>query len=105
MTNHDALGYFMAEYGLRFVGSIYPSLDVSAEPDPAQLAALADTIRAQGVTAIFSEQAVNPKLARAIAGKPGRAWSIRRCTRTRSDHPNPVQEPIPSRGCCCMTRG
>ena len=71
VTDHDALGYFMAEYGLRFVGSIYPSLDVSAEPDPAQLAALADTIRAQGVTAIFSEQAVNPKLARAIADETG----------------------------------
>ena len=71
VTDHDALGYFMAEYGLRFVGSIYPSLDVSAEPDPAQLAALADTIRAQGVTAIFSEQAVNPKLARAIAEETG----------------------------------
>jgi ABC-type Zn uptake system ZnuABC Zn-binding protein ZnuA len=67
VTNHDALGYFMAEYGLRFIGSVFPSLDVSAEPNPAQLAALADTIRSAGVTAIFSESAVNPRLARAIA--------------------------------------
>ena len=71
VTNHDALGYFVAEYGLRFVGSIFPSLDVSAEPNPAQLAQLADTIRSAGVTAIFSESAVNPKLAKAIADETG----------------------------------
>jgi len=71
VTNHDALGYFLAEYGLRFVGSVFPSLDVSAEPNPGQLADLADTIRREGVTAIFSESAVNPRLARAIAHETG----------------------------------
>jgi ABC-type Zn uptake system ZnuABC Zn-binding protein ZnuA len=71
VTNHDALGYFMAEYGLHFIGSVFPSLDVSAEPNPAQLAALANTIRSAGVTAIFSESAVNPRLARAIAAETG----------------------------------
>jgi ABC-type Zn uptake system ZnuABC Zn-binding protein ZnuA len=71
VTNHDALGYFLAEYGLRFVGSIFPSLDVSAEPNPAQLADLAETIRREAVTAIFSESAVNPKLAEAIAAETG----------------------------------
>lgn len=71
VTNHDALGYFVAEYGLSLVGSVFPSLDVSSEPNPAQLAALADTIRAQGVKAIFSESAVNPKLAQAIAQESG----------------------------------
>jgi zinc/manganese transport system substrate-binding protein len=71
VTNHDALGYFMAEYGLRFVGSVFPSLDVSADPNPAQLAELADTVRSEGVTAIFSESAVNPRLAAAIAAETG----------------------------------
>jgi len=71
VTNHDAFGYFIAEYGLRLVGSVFPSLDVSAEPNPAQLAALADTIRREGVTAIFSESAVNPRLAQAIANETG----------------------------------
>jgi ABC-type Zn uptake system ZnuABC Zn-binding protein ZnuA len=71
VTNHDALGYFIAAYGLHFVGSVFPSLDVSSEPDPAQLAALSDTIRRTGVTAIFSESAVNPKLAKAIADETG----------------------------------
>jgi ABC-type Zn uptake system ZnuABC Zn-binding protein ZnuA len=71
VTNHDAFGYFIAAYGLRLVGSVFPSLDVSAEPNPAQLAALADTIRREGVTAIFSESAVNPRLAQAIANETG----------------------------------
>ena len=71
VTNHDALGYFIDEYGLRFVGSVFPAVDVEAEPDPRQLAELADTIRAEGVTAIFSESAVNPRLAEAIAAETG----------------------------------
>jgi zinc/manganese transport system substrate-binding protein len=71
VTNHDALGYFIDEYGLRFVGSIFPSLDVSADPNPSQLAELADTIRREHVAAIFSESAVNPRLARAIADETG----------------------------------
>jgi len=71
VTNHDAIGYFVAEYGLHLVGSVFPSLDVSSEPNPAQLAALADTIRSEGVTAIFSESAVNPRLAQAIAQESG----------------------------------
>jgi len=71
VTNHDAMAYFVAAYGLHFVGSVFPSMDVSSEPDPAQLARLADTIRSAGVTAIFSESAVNPKLAKAIANETG----------------------------------
>lgn len=71
VTNHDALGYFIDEYGLRFVGSVFPSLDVSAEPNPAQLAELIDTMRAEDVAAVFSESAVNPRLAQAIADESG----------------------------------
>jgi len=69
VTNHDALGYFIDEYGLRFVGSIFPNLDVSAEPNPRDLAELIETIRREGVVAIFSESAVNPELARTVAAE------------------------------------
>jgi ABC-type Zn uptake system ZnuABC Zn-binding protein ZnuA len=71
VTNHDALGYFIHEYGLRFVGSVFRSLDVAAEPSPAELAQLIETVRAEGVVAIFSESAVNPELARAVAEETG----------------------------------
>lgn len=67
VTNHDAFGYFIDEYGLRFVGSIFPSLDVEAEPSAGELAELIGTIRAEGIVAIFSESAVNPELARTVA--------------------------------------
>jgi len=69
VTNHDALGYFIDEYGLRLVGSIFPNLDVSAEPSPRDLAELIETIRSEGVVAIFSESAVNPELARTVAAE------------------------------------
>jgi zinc/manganese transport system substrate-binding protein len=71
VTNHDALGYFIDEYGLRFVGSIFPNLDVSAEPSPRDLAELIETIQREKVVAIFSESAVNPELAQTIASETG----------------------------------
>ncbi len=67
VTDHDALGYFIDEYGLVFVGSIFPSLDVSSEPSARDVERLVEEIRSQGVRAIFSESSVNPALARAVA--------------------------------------
>jgi ABC-type Zn uptake system ZnuABC Zn-binding protein ZnuA len=69
VTDHDALGYFIDEYGLEFVGSIFPSLDVSSEPSARDVERLVEEIRAQGVRAIFSESSVNPALARAVAAE------------------------------------
>lgn len=69
VTDHDALGYFIDEYGLDFVGSIFPSLDVSSEPSARDVELLVDEIRSQGVRAIFSESSVNPALAQAVAAE------------------------------------
>jgi zinc/manganese transport system substrate-binding protein len=71
VTNHDALGYFIEEYGLHFVGSVFPNLDVSSEPSPQELADLIETIRGAGVVAIFSDSAVNPELAETVAAETG----------------------------------
>ena len=49
----------------------FPSLDVSAEPNPAQLAELVEVLRRESVRAIFSESAVSPALAEAIAAESG----------------------------------
>src|SRR5690606_40063752 len=67
VTDHDALAYFIDEYGLEFIGSIFPSLDVSSEPSAQEIEAMVAEIRAQGVTAIFTESSVNPRLAAAVA--------------------------------------
>lgn len=71
VTDHDALGYFIAEYGLVFVGSIFPSLDVSADPSARDIELLVDQIREHDVRAIFTESAVNPQLAEAVAAETG----------------------------------
>ena len=67
VTDHDALGYFLEEYGLRFIGSVFSSLDVSAEPGAQEIEALVSAIRNEDVRAIFVESAVDPRLARAVA--------------------------------------
>lgn len=67
VTDHDALGYFIDEYGLEFVGSVFPSLDVASEPSAQEVEALVAEIRDRGVTAIFTESSVNPRLASAVA--------------------------------------
>ena len=67
VTDHDALGYFIDAYGLEFVGSVFSSLDVSSEPSAQDIEALVAEIREQGVTAIFTESSVNPRLAAAVA--------------------------------------
>jgi ABC-type Zn uptake system ZnuABC Zn-binding protein ZnuA len=71
VTNHDAFGYFAAHYGIAVVGSVIPSLSTSAEPSARSLAALIGRIRAQHVSAIFTESSLNPGLERQIAGEAG----------------------------------
>lgn len=59
VTNHDALGYFARRYGFVVLGSVLPSTSTLVEASPAELDALADTIRdandGAGVPAIFAE--------------------------------------------------
>ncbi len=67
VTDHDALGYLLDEYGLTFGGSLFPSLDVTAEPSARDIEELVAAIRQADVRAIFTESAVDPRLARAVA--------------------------------------
>jgi ABC-type Zn uptake system ZnuABC Zn-binding protein ZnuA len=71
VTDHDALGYFLDEYGLEFLGSVFPSLDVSADPSARDIEELVNLIRENDVHAIFFESAVNPQLAEAVAAETG----------------------------------
>ena len=75
VTDHDALGYFIDEYGLEFLGSVFPSLDVSADPSARDIEELVTLIRENDVHAIFSESAVNPQLAEAVAAETGATLS------------------------------
>jgi zinc/manganese transport system substrate-binding protein len=75
VTDHDALGYFIDEYGLEFLGSVFPSLDVSADPSARDIEELVSLIRENDVPAIFPESAVNPQLAEAVAEETGATLS------------------------------
>ena len=71
VTNHDAFGYYVARYGLQFVGSVIPSFDTSAELSAKDLTELVGRIRATGVKAIFSESSLPPKTADTVGREAG----------------------------------
>jgi zinc/manganese transport system substrate-binding protein len=71
VTDHDALGYLAAAYGFEVVGTVVPGGSTLAEPSSADLAALAATIEAEGVPAIFTNSASPTALADAVAGEVG----------------------------------
>jgi zinc/manganese transport system substrate-binding protein len=71
VTNHEVLRYFADRYGFEVVGAVIPSLTTGAGASAADLEALADTIRAAGVPAIFGETTSSTQLADALADEVG----------------------------------
>jgi ABC-type Zn uptake system ZnuABC Zn-binding protein ZnuA len=71
VTNHDAFGYFIQRYGLRFVAAVIPSSNKEAQASAKDLAALQETIRREDVHVIFAETEVDPKVARELASDTG----------------------------------
>ncbi|GIG19917.1 zinc ABC transporter substrate-binding protein [Cellulomonas chitinilytica] len=69
VTSHEAFGYLAHRYDLHQVG--ISGLDPDAEPSPKRLAAVEDIVREEGVTTIFFEQLVSPKVARTLAADLG----------------------------------
>lgn len=68
VTNHEFLAYFAARYDFEIVGVVIPGGTTLAEPSPRELAALIETIRDEGVRAIFAEVSDPGALAGMIAG-------------------------------------
>jgi ABC-type Zn uptake system ZnuABC Zn-binding protein ZnuA len=72
VTNHDALGYLAHEYGFTIVGDALGSVNAEAvEPSAAQIAALADAIRAEGIPAIFAENVEGSQVIEQVAREAG----------------------------------
>ena len=71
VTNHDALGYFAARYGFEILDTVIPGGATLADPSSAELAALVETIRHEGVPAIFAETIESTALADALALEAG----------------------------------
>lgn len=66
---HEAYGYLAEAYDFEQVG--ISGIDPDTEPSPARLAEIGDVVRAEGVTTIFTESLVNPKVAETLAGDLG----------------------------------
>jgi zinc transport system substrate-binding protein len=64
VVSHDAFGY-LDRYGLEFAP--IAGLSPGAEPTPADLSRLQDLIRAEGITTVFSERLVSPRVAEGLA--------------------------------------
>jgi zinc transport system substrate-binding protein len=69
VVSHDAFEYLGRRYGLHIVA--IAGLSPDAEPSARHLAALADLVRTDGVTTVFSERLASPALARTLAGDVG----------------------------------
>jgi zinc transport system substrate-binding protein len=79
VTAHEAFGHLATRYGLtqRSIAGFSPE----AEPDAARMAELADLIRRDGVTTVFTEELVSPRVAEALAREAG----------VRTDVLNPIE--------------
>ncbi len=89
VTNHDAFGYYIDHYGLKFVGSVIPSLETNAQPSAQETANLIRKIQQEKVPAIFTEAAVNPKLEEQIAKDAGVKVVATLCADSLSDASGP----------------
>ena len=69
VTNHDAFGYLAREYGFTVIP--IAGLSKNDQPGSKKTAELIQTIKAVGVSAVFSEDVANPKLIQEIAHETG----------------------------------
>jgi zinc transport system substrate-binding protein len=69
VTAHEAFGYLADRYDLRQVG--ISGLDPESEPSPARLREVAATVEDEGVTTVFYETLVSPKVAEVLAADLG----------------------------------
>lgn len=69
VTAHAAFGWLADRYGLH--EEALTGISPEQEPDPRRMAELADLVRGEGVTTIFTEELVSPRVAEALAREAG----------------------------------
>jgi zinc transport system substrate-binding protein len=74
VTSHAAFGYLAQRYGLQ--QEPIAGLSPEAEPDPQRLADLKALVEQTGVTTIFTEDLVSPKVAETLASETGIATAV-----------------------------
>ncbi len=74
VTSHSAFGYLAERYGLEQHG--ISGFTPDAEPSPSRIAEVSRYAREHGVTTIFFESLVDPKVARTVAGEIGAKTAV-----------------------------
>lgn len=69
VVSHEAYGYLADKYDLEQVA--VAGIEPDTEPSPARLAEIGEVVEAEGVTTVFSESLVNPKVAETLAAEHG----------------------------------
>lgn len=78
VTNHHALAYFADRYDFEVIGTVIPGGGTHAEPSASGLAALAELLRREGITAVFAETTVSTDLAETLASEVGEDVEVHR---------------------------
>ena len=74
VVSHEAFAYLGAAYGLTQVG--ISGLSPDAEPSPARMRDVADLVTREGITTIYYETLVDPKVAQTLADEAGVASAV-----------------------------
>jgi zinc transport system substrate-binding protein len=69
VTSHEAFAYLAERYGLEQVA--ITGLSPEAEPEPGKLQNVVDLVRAHGVTTVYFETLVSPRIAETVARETG----------------------------------
>jgi zinc transport system substrate-binding protein len=69
VTAHEAFGYLARQYGLTQLG--IAGIAPDEEPNARRIAELSDLVKKKGITTIFTEELVSPKVADALAREAG----------------------------------
>lgn len=74
VVSHEAFGYLADAYGFTQVG--ISGLSPEAEPSPARIREVADLVTANGVSTIYYETLVDPKVAQTLADETGATTAV-----------------------------
>jgi zinc transport system substrate-binding protein len=74
VTSHEAFAYLAERYGLEQVA--ITGLSPEAEPEPGKLQDVVNLVRARGVTTIYFETLVSPRIAETVARETGAKTSV-----------------------------
>jgi zinc transport system substrate-binding protein len=74
VTSHEAFAYLAERYGLEQVA--ITGLSPEAEPEPGKLQGVVELVRAHGVTTIYFETLVSPRIAETVARETGAKTAV-----------------------------